>query len=439
MRSTFPRRHSAAGPDDGRSGVLHRLVGGHPALAVALLAVVVRLPVLLYERGRITASFFDKGDYFARNYLADGTYGFIPGHPSAYTQPLYGFFLVPLYWVLERHWLVVGLAQIGIAALTAALVYLIGARLGGRAVGLLAAVLTTLQPYVIWHDVHMNREILDQALAAASILLLLVLVERRDWWSATGLGAVLGLAILGNVRLALLPVLLVGLLLLWAGRTRHVALLAAAVLVVCGAVVAPWVIRNRVELGCTVVTTDGRALWKANNVNTYRVLRSGGWIDHVPPIRGTPPTPQDAGRIYRNTGRVIDTDECAQMRFYQHRAAEFVRHHPAEKAKLSALGTWMLWDPRTTETRGRPMRGGWLDFLRRYAESTWMVALYALAVAGFVLVRGRLRTLVAAIALYQTALAMVFVGETRYRIPWDFLLALLAAHALLRAWARWRA
>ena len=190
------------------------------------------------------------------------------------------------------------------------------------------------------------------------------------------------------------------------------------------------------QVGCFAITTDARALWKANNVNTYRVLRSGGWIDHVPSIPGTPPTAQDAGRIYRRTGRIISTDECGQMRFYQHRAIQFVRHHPVEKLKLAALGTWMLWDPRTTETRGRPTPGGWLDFLRVYAEAAWMVALYLLALAGFLFAGTRLRALFVVIALYQTGLAMLFVGETRYRIPWDFLLALLAAHTLVRARAR---
>ena len=60
----------------------------------------------------IIAAFTDKGDNFAQTYLATGTYGFIPGHPSAYTQPLYGWFLIPLYWIFGRHWEVVGLAQI---------------------------------------------------------------------------------------------------------------------------------------------------------------------------------------------------------------------------------------------------------------------------------------------------------------------------------------
>ena len=39
---------------------------------------------------------------------------------------------------------------------------------------------------------------------------------------------------------------------------------------------------------------------------------------------------------------------------------------------------------------------------------------------------------------YQTLVAMLFVGETRYRVPWDFLIALSAAAALERgtAWLR---
>ena len=32
-------------------------------------------------------------------------------------------------------------------------------------------------------------------------------------------------------------------------------------------------------------------------------------------------------------------------------------------------------------------------------------------------------------------MAMVFAGTVRYRAPWDFLLALLAAFALARLWA----
>ena len=93
---------------------------------------------LLHERGAILASFTDKGDDFARTFLANGTYGFIPGHPSAYTQPLYGWFLIPLYWIFGRHWEVVGLAQIAVAVATTLIVWQIGRRWLTPTVGLLA-------------------------------------------------------------------------------------------------------------------------------------------------------------------------------------------------------------------------------------------------------------------------------------------------------------
>src|ERR671927_286923 len=85
------------------------------------------------------------------------------------------------------------------------LVYEIGRRWISPLAGLLGALAATLHPYLVWHDVHMNREILDELLAAAIVLLTLLALDRRSLPLALVLGAVLGLAILGNVRLVLLP------------------------------------------------------------------------------------------------------------------------------------------------------------------------------------------------------------------------------------------
>src|SRR5919199_1592924 len=219
-------------------------------LLVAAAAIVPRLAVLLHERGTITAAYVDKGDVFARTLIAHGTYGFIPGRPSAYTQPLYGWFLVPLYWIFTRSWVVVGLAQIAVAAATAILVYEIGRRWLSPLAGLLGAVAATLHPYLVWHDVHMNREILDELLAAAIVLLTLLALDRRSPAPAPALGAGLGLAILGNVRLGLLPLVLAWFLV--AARRPAVVLVT---LLACAVTVAPWVVRNRVSVGCTTLTT----------------------------------------------------------------------------------------------------------------------------------------------------------------------------------------
>ena len=186
----------------------------------------------------------DKGDTFARTYLATGTYGFIPGHPSAYTQPLYGWFLIPLYWIFGRHWDVVGLAQIAVAVGTTLIVWQIGRRWLTPTIGLIAGLAVALHPYLVWHDVHMNREILDHFLAAATVFLTLWAAERFGWRRALPLGAVLGLAILGNVRLEALPLVVIAYLLWRAGISRTTVLASAAVLAGAAVVVMPWVVRN---------------------------------------------------------------------------------------------------------------------------------------------------------------------------------------------------
>ncbi|HWJ45769.1 MAG TPA: hypothetical protein VNR63_10320, partial [Gaiellaceae bacterium] len=82
---------------------------------VAAAAILPRLVVLLHERGKILTAFTDKSDDFAITFVHHGTFGLVPGQPSAYTQPLYGFFLVPVYWIFGRHWWSVGLTQIAVA------------------------------------------------------------------------------------------------------------------------------------------------------------------------------------------------------------------------------------------------------------------------------------------------------------------------------------
>ena len=258
---------------------------------IALAAIAPRLAVLLHERGRILTAFTDKSDDFAQTFVHHGTFGFIPGEPSAYTQPLYGFFLIPIYWIFGRNWWAVGGAQIAVATVTALLVYAIGARVLSRRAGTIAAILATLNPYLVWHDVHLNREVLDQLVAAAFILCTLVAADRRSVKWATAAGLFGGLAVLGNVRLIFIPLVVAAYLRdpqrleLGARRTRRRRLRST---------VTPWVVRNKVEVGCFALTTDGRALWKANNEQTYGLLAQGKWIDDVKDPPG-PSVPEPRG------------------------------------------------------------------------------------------------------------------------------------------------
>jgi hypothetical protein len=413
--------------------------------ALAFVCAAPRLGVLLHVRDTITGSNAEKSDLFAQLFVAHGTYGLIPGEPSAYTQPLYGWFLIPVYWIFGRSWWSIGIAQILLAVVTAALVYEIGRRLLGPRAGFVGAAIATLNPYLIWHDVHVNREIADQVCAAALVLLTLVVAERPSPKLAALLGAVTGLALLGNTRLVFVPILCAVYLAFRLPRARATALVCGLVLVGAAVVVAPWLVRNKVDVGCWAITTDGRAMWKANNPGTYGLLSSGQWIDNVGPRAPRAPepghlTPDEAHGIYARThGQVkLHPDECLEMTFYENLAFSFWRHHPADKAKLAALSAQLLWQPNVFETSGRPGAGTNLDVGRRIVEPVYMWIVYALAAVGLLVAPRPFVVLALLLLAYQTAAALAFVGATRYRVAWDFLLAILVAAALARLADRMR-
>jgi len=62
-----------------------------------------------------------------------------------------------------------------------------------------------------------------------------------------------------------------------------------------------------------------------------------------------------------------------------------------------------------------------------------------LGAIGLFLVPRFLSALAVLLLGYQTLVAMLFVGETRYRVPWDFLIALLAGAAVVELVHRLRA
>jgi 4-amino-4-deoxy-L-arabinose transferase-like glycosyltransferase len=401
-------------------------------LLVVAAAAVPRLVALAVERDDVLEAYVEKSDTFATTLVASGTFGFLPDVPSAYTQPLYAWFLAALYWPLERSWLVVGLAQVVVAVGTALLVLVIGRHLSSVRTGVIAALVTTLHPYLVWHDIHVNREILDGLLAALIVLLALLAYERRSLVLALGTGAVTGLAILSNARLVLLPLALAPYV-AWRLRPARRALLAMLLVVVgAAAVTAPWVVRNDLVIGCPTITTDTRALWKANNPATYDVLADGGWIDDVPDLANVPPWPEKAAGISVAAAKAVD--ECAQADFYRDEVFDFWRDEPGEKARLAVQAVGMLWSPFLSVEADDPGQQGAADLAQRTVEPAFVVLLYALALWGAFLAPRRFVVLAAIVLGFNTLMAMVFAGTVRYRVPWDFVLALLAAFALERVW-----
>ena len=59
-----------------------------------------------------------------------------------------------------------------------------------------------------------------------------------------------------------------------------------------------------------------------------------------------------------------------------------------------------------------------------------MIALYMFALVGLFVAPPHFVVLTVILLGYKTLIAMLFAGATRYRVPWDFLLAILAAAGL---------
>ena len=120
------------------------------------------------------------------------------------------------------------------------------------------------------------------------------------------------------------------------------------------------------------------------------------------------------------------------MSTFQRKVISFWVHHPGAKARLAPLDAQWLWQPSVVEVTDRPGAGTWLDTMRSLAEPAYMIVLYVLGGIGLFVVPRRVAALALVLLAYQTATAVLFVGETRYRVPWDFLIALLAANAVLQ-------
>ena len=98
----------------------------------------------------------------------------------------------------------------------------------------------------------------------------------------------------------------------------------------------------------------------------------------------------------------------------------------------------MLWNPAERAGDSANDDTGLSGIGRRWIEPAYMWIVIALAAGGAFFAARRFVALAAGLLAYQTLAAMVFAGTPRYRTPWDFLLALLAAVALTQLWERRR-
>jgi 4-amino-4-deoxy-L-arabinose transferase-like glycosyltransferase len=220
----------------------------------AVLAAVVRLVYIWFDR----RDFVFGGDAYyyhqGANLLADGE-GFI--HPFGWLEgkSVESADHPPLYIVYLAGWSLMGVrtttghmvasALIGVASVVVAA--LVGRRVGGERVGVVAAVLLALAPNVWRYDGMLMSETMVILVVLVTVFLAYRFWDRRTPGRLVVLGVAVGVATLARSELLLLgPLLVLPLALLtkersWGWRIGWLAASAGAVV----AVLTPWLVLNQ--------------------------------------------------------------------------------------------------------------------------------------------------------------------------------------------------
>lgn len=180
------------------------------------------------------------------------------------------------------------LGTIGGAA-TIILTGLLGARIGGRAVGLIAAGIVAFDPRLIAVDGSLMTEALFVPIVVGALLCALRVARGGAWPWWLALGVLLGAGILTRPDAVLFAAVLVVPLAIWSAADPRARLVGIGVTALAVAVIVmPWVARNAVQVGeATVATSSGAtALAGANCERTYYGDLLGAWdFDCIRPFR----------------------------------------------------------------------------------------------------------------------------------------------------------
>jgi 4-amino-4-deoxy-L-arabinose transferase-like glycosyltransferase len=379
-----------------------------------------------------TANVLARGRGFPEplNWIAFGAH-----RPSAFHGPLYPVVLSissrfggTSYFDHKMMSIVIGTALV-------LAVGVLGTRLGGRPVGLVAAAFAAIYP---------NLWLIDSLLFPEGLMALLVTVtmivayrwrDRPRLPTAALLGAVIALVALARgegvllLPLLALPWIMFTRSLSTAQRLRHLVVTGVA----CGVVLAPWMIRNATtfEKFVPLSTNGNEVMVYANCATAYNGQFTGYWDfqcqQKVREAEGDPPG-----------------DESQTALYWRSLGFDYARQHAGELPRvitLRVLRQWELFRPLQNVTLGG------IEGRNRDASSMGLLMFYGLAglsVVGAVSMRRRRLPLlpVGVQFLTVTITSAYTYGTVRFRAPAEPALCVLGAVGLVPVLAvarRWLA
>jgi hypothetical protein len=382
------------------------------AIVVVLVALVVRiaywrLAIPDYRPRSDAAHYYDIGRAMANGDGFAHTFPQLHLHPTAFRPPLFPLLLGGLFFVFGAS---IGLAQLtnlvlGLVAVGLAMV--LARELGCGRVGRLAAGLAVaLCPPLIYNDVAILTESLSIVLLLGTLILL-----GRQRWVLGGIGA--GLLVLSRTSAQFILVVVV-LWLLWQVGWRR-ALQVGAIAVV---VIAPWSIRNAVQVGTASLSTS-------NGFNLAAMYGPPA-IEHrlfIDPVYDD----------YYDDLRLTQFDEAKWDAELREIGLESLKEHPEAVVRVVRRNITAFFELKPSRNTGAERFDGRnLDV--RDALAFLVPVSAVLGTAGLWLARRRaLAVLLAGTAVYFLLASIFFVAAPRLRAPID--LAWCIGIGILVEWA----
>jgi len=402
---------------------------------ILLLALIVRAVALLDLRRTIyfQALLPDEAlyhDWAMR--IAKGTYRAV----SVYEfPPLPAYLFALLYRLFSPDPVVVRVLNVFLGVASCLLMFLVGKRMGGATVGLVACLVASLyEPFILYSVVPLKTS-LEVFLFALSVYLLLVILDKPALFSMFLLGIVSGLMV--NVRpnfLIVVPLLLLAGLFTLHCSMRSVARHGLLFLLGLSLAVAPFVVRNyRVARTFAVTPSEaGFNLYLGNNP------------DNPDPYYR--PVPFASSSVCsQGTQFTIEASRRAQRKLSPQEAStywvgEVIRMASADPTRfLAKLGQKALALLNQFEAADHYHVGFLSEFVRFFKlPFLGLWAILPLGMAGMVVTVRESKKLLAlslALLLYGATL-VAFLPNARYRLPLLAILIPSAALGLVRVCSR---
>lgn len=417
-----------------------------------------------------------------QNWFLGNGYSYVNalGCASAYRSPGYLFILTAIYSVFGfANFLAQAIIQNIVAVILVYAVYRLAVELfNDRRIGWIAGAIAMLHPYTFYHYTQYYHTVFSSLFIVLIIYFLLKLERTKQLRWAFGCGMwVAALAYIQGTILPAMPLIALWLLIRWRAEWKKAVGAIAVIAIVSAGLIAPWTYRNwKVFDAFVPLTTDlGHGLAKANNDHiyfynklgypqeayeetpmtddgltvTYAMLPevaadmqshgfkipNGYFMNGIHPIEPS----------YRYTCEdQSQMDEVAFNRYWTRKATAWIKENYASvgwKIELQKISEF--WSPvlQPTKRYGAAWSFGNEGILAKLVKFALFIYVFAIEIGALIglwlLAKqkrfGRVIPMLILFAIY-TFMHSWFAGYTKYRIPLDAFLAILASVSLIAAW-----